>query len=471
MLTYDLAKKENASIYEYLYQCIKKDILDGTLHANEKLPSKRELAKHHQISLKTVENTYEQLLTEGYIYSEEKRGYFVMPLGNDSGNRTSVSENHMPFSIYQGNLESHEYFVDFTSNQVAIEKFPFGTWAKIMRNVLSEKESLLLKTVPFQGIYELREAIAKYLYGFRGIQVSPDQIIIGAGTEYLYGRLIQLLGREHIYAVEDPGYRKITKIYQANDISWEYVDVDENGMQIDKLYESAASIVHVSPGHHFPTGSIMPIARRRKLIEWAEEAYERYIIEDDYDSEFRFSHMPIPSLQSINHNHRVIYLNTFSKTLAPSIRISYMVLPRKLMERYINTMNFYSCTVSAFEQYAMAEFMNKGYFERHIHRMKKYYKEKRDRLLKVLESSALKDYVTIDEKDAGNHFLMKLHTSLSDTELKWYARENGIRLDCLSEYCVRDKESFSHTIIVNYSDLEEASFAKALQLLSEVIIT
>lgn len=287
--------------------------------------SKRELAKHHKISLKTVENTYEQLLTEGYIYSEEKRGYFVMPLGNDSGNRTSVSENHMPFSIYQGNLESHEYFVDFTSNQAAIKKFPFGTWAKIMRNVLSEKESLLLKTVP--------------------------------------------------------------------------------------------------------------------------------------------------SLQSINHNHRVIYLNTFSKTLDPSIRISYMVLPRKLMERYINTMNFYSCTVSAFEQYAMAEFMNKGYFERHIHRMKKYYKEKRDRLLKVLESSALKDYVTIDEKDAGNHFLMKLHTSLSDTELKWYARESGIRLDCLSEYCVRDKESFSHTIIVNYSDLEEASFSKALQLLSEVIIT
>jgi len=392
-----------------------------------------------------------------------------MPVGNDISNRGSVYENHMPFSVYPGTSESDHYFVDFTSNQAAIERFPFDTWAKIMRSVLSDKHSEILKTVSFQGIYELREAIAKYLYGFRGMQVSPDQIIIGAGTEYLYGRLIQLLGRNHIYAVEDPGYQKITKIYQANDIPWEYVAVDENGMQIDKLYESNASVVHVSPGHHFPTGSIMPIARRRQLLEWAEQDRERYIIEDDYDSEFRFSRRPVPAIQSINHNHRVIYLNTFSKTLAPSIRISYMVLPRKLMERYISTMNFYSCTVSAFEQYAMAEFMRKGYFERHIHRMKKYYKEKRDCLLKVLEESPLKDHVSIDEKDAGNHFLMKLRTSLSDTELKWFAREHGIHLDCLSEYCVKDKETFSHTIIVNYSDLDENSFRKALLILTDVV--
>ncbi len=471
MLTYDLTQKDKLTIYEYLYQCIKQDILDGVLQGHEKLPSKRELAKHHQISLKTVENTYEQLLTEGYIYSEEKRGYFVIPMGKDVGNRTSAHENHMPFSVYQGDSDEEHYFADFTSNQAVIDKFPFGTWAKTMRNVLTEQDVTLLQTVPFQGIFELRQAIAKYLYAFRGMQVSPDQIIIGAGTEYLYGRLIQLLGREHIYAVEDPGYQKITKIYGANDVSWEYIPVDENGLQVEKLYESNASVVHVSPGHHFPTGSILPIARRKQLLEWAEQDRERYIIEDDYDSEFRFSRRPVPAIQSINYNHRVIYMNTFSKTLAPSIRISYMVLPRKLMERYIHTMNFYSCTVSVFEQYAMAEFMNKGYFERHIHRMKKYYKEKRDSLLKVLEASPLQEYVIIDEKDAGNHFLMKLKTSLSDTELKWFARENGIKLDCLSEYCVQDKEAFSHTIIVNYSDLEEESFRRALQILGEGVLS
>ena len=382
MLTYDLSKREKLTIYEYLYKCIKQDILEGELKAHERLPSKREFAKHHQISLKSVENAYDQLLTEGYIYSEEKRGYFVMPMGHDLGKRMAAHANHMPFSVYQSDADTEYCFADFTSNQAAIQKFPFGTWAKIMRNVLTDKEEELLKTVPFQGIFELRQAIAKYLYGFRGMQVSPDQIIIGAGTEYLYGRLIQLLGRDKIYAVEDPGYSKITKIYHANGVSWEYIDVDENGMQVEKLHESKADVVHVSPGHHFPTGSIMPIARRNQLLEWAQE------------------------------------------------------------ER-----------------------------ERHIHRMKKYYKEKRDRLLKVVEESQVKDYMTIDEKDAGNHFLMKFNTSLSDTELKWFARENGIRLDCLSEYCVKHKEAFLHTIIVNYSDLEGGeSFKKALEILADVII-
>ncbi len=467
MLTYDLSKKENYSIYEYLYRCIKKDILNGVLHADDRLPSKREFARHHQVSLKTVENTYEQLLTEGYIYAEEKRGYFVMPMGSENNKRASGYENHIPFSVYQGNVPEEHYFADFTSNQAAIDKFPFDTWAKTMRSVLTDKNVQLLNSMPPQGLFELRQAIAKYLYGFRGMQVSPDQIIIGAGTEYLYDRLIQLLGNDHIYAVEDPGYQKIMKLYQTHNVPLEYIDVDENGMVIDKLYESRASVVLVSPGHHFPTGSIMPIARRKALLQWAEADRERYIIEDDYDSEFRFSRKPVPAIQSINNNHRVIYINTFSKTLAPSIRISYMVLPRKLMERYMNTMNFYSCSVSAFEQYTIAEFMNKGYFERHIHRLKKYYKERRDTLLKVLDSSPFQDYVTVDEKDAGNHFLLKVNTNLSDTQLKWYAREHGIKLDCLSEYCVRDKDSFAHTIIVNYSDLDEKSFRKALNVLWE----
>lgn len=465
MLTYDLSQRGQLTMYEYLYKCVKQDILEGVLEGNKRLPSKREFAKHHKISLKTVENAYEQLQAEGYIYSEEKRGYFVAPLGSGIDVKRARYDSHVPFSIYKGADSEGEYFADFTANHAAVKMFPYDTWAKLMRGLLSRGDCDMLRTVPYQGVYELREAIAKYLYGFRGMQVSPDQIIIGAGTEYLYGRLIQLLGRKRVYALEDPGYRKIAKIYQANDVSWEYISVDENGMQVDKLYESNADIVHVSPAHHFPTGSIMPIARRQRLLEWAEDARERYIIEDDYDSEFRFSRKPIPAIQSLNHNHRVIYLNTFSKTLAPAMRISYMVLPRKLMERYIDTMNFYSCTVSAFEQYAMAEFMGKGYFERHIHRMKNYYRGKRDCMLKVLDKSGLKNYVTVDEKDAGNHFLMKLQTELSDAELKWLAREKGVHLDCLSEYCEGEKELYEHTIIVNYSDLNEENFEKALEVL------
>lgn len=464
MLTYDLAQRDTLSLYEYLYRCIKKDILEGVLAENSRLPSKREFAKHQKISLKTVENAYEQLLAEGYIYAVEKRGYYVASIGNRDKKRICY-ETHVPFSIYSPESPDEEYFADFTSNQAAIRMFPYDTWAKTVRSILSRGDADMLRTVPYQGLYELRGEIAKYLYGFRGMQVSPDCIIIGAGTEYLYVRLIQLLGRNRIYALEDPGYRKIAKIYKANDVKWEYIAVDENGIQLEKLCQSNAGIVHVSPAHHFPTGAIMPAVRRHGLLDWAESDRERYIIEDDYDSEFRFSRRPVPAIQGLRHNHRVIYMNTFSKTLAPAIRISYMVLPQKLMERYVDTMNFYSCTVSALEQYAMAEFMRKGYFERHIHRMKKYYRGKRDSMLEVLKKSPLAGRVTVDEKDAGNHFLMKLKTSLSDTELKWLARQNGIRLDCLSEYCEYDKEKYEHTIIVNYSDLSEESFEKALEIL------
>lgn len=476
MLTYDLDQRGDSSLYEYLYRCIKLDILEGVLAAGSRLPSKRKFAKHHQISLKTVENAYEQLLTEGYIYSEEKRGYFVSPLETDTGARQARHQSHLPFSVYGNETDSPAqaphtvgtkaaFFADFTSNQTAAEKFPYDTWAKLLRGILSEGSCGLLQKVPFEGLYSLRTSIAKYLYGFRGMQVSPDQIVIGAGAEYLCGQLIALLGRDRIYALEDPGYRKTAQIYQTNGASYEYIRVDENGLCPNLLRESPASVVHVSPGHHFPTGSIMPVARRQALLDWAEEDAGRYIIEDDYDSEFRFSRRPIPAIQSLRHNHRVIYINTFSKTLTPAIQIGYMVLPRKLAEHYLSAMNSYSCTVSALEQHALAAFMDNGYYERHIHRMKKYYKARRDSMLGVLERSRLYPYVTVDEKDAGSHFLLHLHTTLSDTELKWLARENGVRLDCLSEYYAEDKAQRAHTIIVNYSGLEEADFERALEVL------
>lgn len=468
MLTYDLSKRGKLTMYEYLYQCIKADIIAGRLSCSQKLPSKRKLAQQHGISLKTVENAYEQLALEGYIHSWEKSGYYVM----------ETEPKYTGHSAYAGFLrtensieepESKRVLIDLTSNQAAIERFPFDTWAKVMREVLSQKAEKLLDTVPFAGIYELREEIARYLYEYRGMQVSPEQIIIGAGTEYLYGRLLQLLGRESIYAIEDPGYHRFAKIYQANDIRWRYVQIDEEGIVCASLRQSGANVVHVSPGHHFPTGIIMPAGRRQELLEWAGEELGRYIIEDDYDSEFRFSKRPVPSIQSMDKYHRVIYFNTFSKTVAPSIRISYMVLPTALLERYAGTMNFYACTVSAFEQYALAKFMKKGYFDRHIHRMKNYYKNKRDKILELLAHSPLYEHVTVTEKGAGNHFLLHVDTDLSDTQLKWLAAENGIKIDCLSEYCVLNKEKYAHTLIMNYSDLEEESFREALELIAQTL--
>ena len=353
MLTYDLDKRGNKTMYEYLYELIKEDIADGKLKADEKLPSKRGLSQHLQISVKTVENAYEQLLLEGYIRSEEKRGYYV--------NKIDVVTGGAPgYAAPVKRFQEETYLADLTANNIRYDRFPFATWAKVMRETLTDYNTSLLKTVPFNGVLQLREAIADHLNRYRGMQVSADHIIIGAGTEYLYNRLLQLLGPDVKFGVENPGYRKITKIYDENGVNWDYVNIDDKGMKVDELRMKDINVAHVSPEHHFPIGLVMPVARRQELLNWAAAEPGRYIIEDDFDCEFRMQGKPIPSIQSRDRSHRVIYMNTFSKTMVPSLRIGYMVLPEKLMEKYISTMNFYSCTVYGLEQYAMEAFIEKG---------------------------------------------------------------------------------------------------------------
>ena len=325
MLTYDLDKRGNKTMYEYLYELIKEDIADGKLKADEKLPSKRGLSQHLQISVKTVENAYEQLLLEGYIRSEEKRGYYV--------NKIAVVIGGAPgYAAPVKRFQEETYLADLTANNIRYDRFPFATWAKVMRETLTDYNTSLLKTVPFNGVLQLREAIADHLNRYRGMQVSADHIIIGAGTEYLYNRLLQLLGPDVKFGVENPGYRKITKIYDENGVDWDYVNIDDKGMKVDELRMKDINVAHVSPEHHFPIGLVMPVARRQELLNWAAEEPGRYIIEDDFDCEFRMQGKPIPSIQSRDRSHRVIYMNTFSKTMVPSLRIGYMVLPEKLME-------------------------------------------------------------------------------------------------------------------------------------------
>lgn len=463
MLTYDFSKRGKLSLYEYLYQCIKEDIGAGRLKAKEKLPSKRELASHLQVSIKTVENAYAQLLLEGYIYAEEKRGYFVSKVSGMHSSRPSLE----PFV---GQKKEEEYLADFTANNINYEKFPFSMWAKVMRETLTDYDTTLLQTVPYNGVEKLRVEIAKYLYRYRGMQVSPDNIVIGAGTEYLYSKLILLLGENARYVVENPGFRKITKIYDSLRAQWTRVDIDEQGLKVDELRQTNANVVHVSPSHHYPMGLVMPVGRRQELLNWAAEESERYIIEDDYDSEFRFSGRPIPAMQSMDRHHRVIYMNTFSKTLVPSIRVSYMVLPQKLMERWDNAMNFYSCTVSGFEQYALASFLERGYFERHIRRMTNYYKQQRERILGIFRESALGKAGIISEDEAGTHFLYKTESSLSDIEIKWAAKERGILISSLSEYCFANAEKYKGIFIINYSDIGEEQLREAIERLEEIFL-
>ena len=287
-----------------------------------------------------------------------------------------------------------------------------------MRQTILEEDTELLRSTPYNGAPALRRAIAAHLRQFRAMDVDPEQIIIGAGTELLYTLIIQLLGRDKRYAVEDPGYGKIAKIYQAHQVPLCRVGLDGGGLDITLLRRQPADVVHISPSHHYPTGIVMPITRRQELLRWAAEQPERYILEDDYDSEFRFVGRPIPTLFSVSENQRVIYLNTFSKTIAPSIRISYMILPPQLLARYREMLGFYACTVSSFEQYTLARFLEQGRYEQHLNRMRTRYRQKRDAVIDAIGSSPLSGRVEVWEQDAGLHFLMHLHTELGDDALR-----------------------------------------------------
>ncbi len=467
MPDYSIKNRGGRTIYEYLYHCIREDILSGNLHAGEQLPSKRSLARELGISVTSVENAYAQLVLEGYIHGETGRGFFV----NDLIEPVPVREAARPFdpaSILHPVEKAPSHIIDFKANRSSVEHFPFSIWSKLMRNVLSERNAAILGTIPYNGLFELRSALSAYLYRHRGIEADPEQIIIGAGTEYLYSRLLQVLGFNTVMAMEDPGYKKFSEISASQGTVWDYIPMDEEGMRIDYLKNSSANVIHISPSNHFPTGTVMPITRRLQLLLWAREKPERYIIEDDYDSELRYAGRVIPPMYAIDEDAKVIYMNTFSKSLVPSIRISYMILPPYLLERYRDTMSFYSCTVSAFEQLTLAHFISEGYFSRHINRMKQIYKQKRDLVLDALKKSELRRISEIREANAGTHFLLHVNTVLTDKQIKAKAEEQHIELALLSDYTRHQGIKSMGTLIINYAGLEPNQVNLAIEIIEHV---
>ena len=459
MLTYPLEERGSLPLYEYLCRCIRSDILSGTLPAGTRLPSKRALAEHLHVSVITVESAYSQLEAEGYLQALPRRGFFVAAVEQTPPAVRGTAPLPAP--------EVPMWRLDLSRNQVDTARFPVSTWVKLTRQVLSEEPEALLSPVPHQGLPALRQAIAADLRDFRGMAVSPEQIVIGAGAEYLYLLLAQLLGRDTVFAVEDPGYPKIRQVYGALGAACVPVPLDSQGVDPDILTASGAGALHISPNHQYPTGLVTPITRRQTLLRWAEEQEGRWILEDDYDSEFRFVGRPIPTLFSIDEAQRVIYLNTFSKTIAPSIRISYMILPPRLMEVYREKLGFYACTVSGFEQYTLAKFMAQGRYEQHLSRMKARYRQKRDAVIAMLRSSPLADRVEIMEQDAGLHFLVRLDTRLPDAALRSRAAEQGVRLALLSDYYSVPETAPQHIVVVNYSGIDLERLPEGLRRLAQ----
>lgn len=467
MITVDFSKRGETGLCDFLYTSIKTQILDGTLEANSKLPSKRTLALHLGVSVITVQNAYAQLISEGYIYSIEKKGFFVTDIKFSTVNSTakinSVSPSNLSVSV-----PSQNWFADFTSNATSAQKFPFTLWAHTMRQVLNSSDDKLLQRTNIKGCLELRNQIALYLKAFRNMQVSPEQIIIGAGTEALYSMLVQFLGRKTIFAVENPGYKKVKDIIELNGASCIPVSLDEQGMNLQELEKTDASIIHISPNHHFPTGIVMPVRRRLELLAWANASNSRLIIEDDYDSEFRFNGKPLPTLQGTSPQN-IIYMNTFTKTLSPSFRISYMVLPENLVESFVKKLGSYSCQVSAFEQFTLARFMEEGNYETHINRMKNYYRGLRNSFITELQKSRLMPLCKITEEESGLHFLLTISTQKSPAELQCSLKKQGINISLLSDYFYNENTNSSATFVINYSGIKKENILQTIRLMETAL--
>ena len=434
----------NRPLYEQLYRALAAEISSGSVREGERMPSKRALAGELHLSLSTVETAYSMLAAEGYLCSRPRSGYFAC-----AAEAPVLPAPEAPCPARKP--AEKPKLLQFSTGAVDLQSFPYTAWARITRSVVCEDRSLLLRGEA-QGDWALRAALSRSLYEMRGVRCEPDQIIIGAGIEYLLDLIVQLFGEDQIYGLENPGYFKTAEIMANHRSKVRLIEVDEQGMNVSALTASGAKAAYVTPSHQFPLGVTMPVGRRMQLLRWADEQ-NGYLIEDDYDSEFRYETRPIPALQGFDRSGRVLYLGTFSRSIAPSIRAAYLILPRRLLPACREKFRVYSSTVSRIEQQTLARFIDGGHFARHLRRMTLLYKKKREYLLRLLKTSAFGGRMTVRGENAGLHFLLTLHLNLTETELIERARAGGVLLHGISEYCTGPASVPASTVILGYAGL------------------
>lgn len=467
-MTIALKSDGSKHLYEQIYEHIREEIKGGKLLSGERLPSTRALAEYLQISRSTVDFAYEQLVSEGYIEAKPHRGFFVCML--EELPEGSGQENPVIPEREKRRQEERESAVmyDFSPNGLDMSAFPFGVWKRITKNILTQGNEELFALGEPQGDYDLRQTISRYLHSARGVNCKPEQIVVGAGNDYLLIILEKLLGQGAGIAMENPTYKRAFRIFQSFGYRVEIVGMDKNGMRAEELYKKQVKAAYVMPSHQYPCGVTMPIGRRMELLRWAGEEEDRYLIEDDYDSEFRYKGKPIPSLQGADAGGNVIYIGTFSKAIAPAIRVSYMVLPPRLLKRYREECYFYSSTVSRIDQRILNEFIKDGYFERYLNKTRKIYREKHDLLLQELKPFLKRFQIT--GEDAGLHLLLSLQDgSASEQELVWRAKENGVRVYAFSDAQVAERaETGNPTVILGYGGLSEEQILEGIAKLKQV---
>lgn len=462
-----LETEAKTPLYEQIYNYIKKNMEDGKISRGEKLPSTRFMAKYLQISRSTVELAYEQLRSEGYIESIPCKGYFICDITELYRLERHAEEKKAVPLKSMTHDELHDV-IDFTINGVDEKHFPFNIWRKLHKDILLEETEELLCVGDSQGEYALRESIAHYLYQARGVNCTPEQLIIGAGNEYLLLLLAQLFTEKKRVAMENPTY--LQAYHTFCNVGWEVVPMPaENGTSTQTvLEEKKPEIVYTMPSHQFPLGTVMPMKKRLELLHWASEQEGRYLIEDDHDSEYRYKGKPIPSLQSIDSREKVIYLGTFSASIAPSVRVSYMVLPKNLLETYQRKCDFYSTTVPKLSQKVLQRFIEEGHFGRHLNKMRSVYRNKHDMLL-----GELKKYPWVSRirgENAGLHLLAELDTNFTEEEIVEKALQCGLKIEGLSHYdIVESREQENPVLLFGYGNLSEDRMRKGLCILDEIL--
>ncbi len=465
-MTIRLQQNSEKCLYEQIYEHVRHEIWEGKLLAGERLPSTRSLATSLQVARSTVEYAYEQLLSEGYIEARPYKGYFVCPMEELLQMETSV-EGAAQFLEQQertdAEVQSLRY--DFAPHGIDMSVFPYSVWKRIHKNILNSGNDAIWYRGHAQGDYDLRVTISRYLHSSRGVNCEPEQIVVGAGNDYLLMLLEKILGRHVGMAMENPTYLRTWRIFGSFAYRVITIPMDESGMLVSALEQSEARVAYVMPSHQFPTGTVMPIGRRMELLKWANAAEDRYLIEDDYDSEFRYRGKPIPSLQSSDENGRVIYMGTFSKAIAPAIRISYMVLPKPLLEIYRRDCYFYSCTVSRIEQGVLNEFIRDGYFERHLNKMRKRYRAKHDLLLQELAPFVKR--FRISGEHGGLHLLLTAKSNVTEEELIDRATAVGVRVYGLSDSCVEPVKGCGATVLLGFGALSEEEIKEGISKLKE----
>lgn len=470
---WDTNRKE--PMYEQLYAYLKTEIRAGRISSGSKLPSQRRLASHLNVSRNTVDAAYQQLLAEGYLHSEPRRGLFVSELPeneatnpDDRANAWDSDDSALDGGICREPVHvANEPLYDFRYGDVDTQYFPYRLWRQFLMKSLSPEHAHLLQYGDQQGEIELRRQIADYLYQSRGVRCSPEQIVIGAGTQWLMGLLCRLIGRKARYGMEEPGYVRMRMIFEDFGRAPVAVRLDESGIRVSELRQNKVQAVYVTPSHQFPTGTVMSVSRRFELIEWAR-ATGGTIIEDDYDSEFRYERRPIPSLHSLDKYGNTVYVGTFSKSLMPSVRIGYLVLPDKLMNAYQAKGQHYKQTTSRLDQYTLALFMQSGEWTRHLNRMRNLYKKRYLALVAAIRTY-LDQKVRIIGAASGLHLLLEPNNGMTEQELIGAAEKWGVRVYPVADCYIHHPDTSSQVktqVLLGYAGLNEVAIEEGVKRLA-----